>query len=329
MSQDQFGSENQGFPQEPMGIDGDIHVPHTGGRIRAIVGIVVVLVAAAIGLYWWMGAQKEMEKHKAVRTAFEAAHIKNYVEFWNKARINVVNCNNDADFERAALGPIRKAPVTYGKELKEQVAPFLEKGLADYKAIQAPPAYADKLKAVVDALASLAKTVQAVADELIMLDGFLEGQTKVKKMDTAWFNAQTWDDPQYHPNAFKYYKLLGCVLKDQKVAEMVPAEINVAVAKSCAEDKAAWFRRVAFDCYTQLYTDDSPPDQAFVDALVAIRAKAAGKVDETSRQALGDCIKEGREQFELDLARKLEPTWHGYDKARKEFLDANNLALGK
>jgi len=335
MSDDQLGGEDHNVPQGTGGMDENIQVSNTGQRIRAIVGVIIVLVGAGIGIYFWMGSQKELEKHKNVLAAFTAAHTKDYFGFWTKAQIVSANLDNSAEIESQLLKIIRKTPVGYGKLLKNQALPIFDEGMADFQAIQAPPAYADKLKAVVEAYRSLGDAVKSVSDELIMLDSYLESEVKLNRLNNAWFNAQTWDDPQYHPEAFRYYKLLRCLLNDRKLGDMAPLDIAAAVTKRCADenDKAGLFRLVAFGCYPALLSAAAEPDQEFKDTLAAyykiFKGKSEDKVDGTSKDALVECMKTSRVEFENDLVGKLKKGWEDYSKARKEFLDANNAAIGK
>ncbi|MDD5309856.1 MAG: hypothetical protein PHU25_21275, partial [Deltaproteobacteria bacterium] len=302
-----------------------------GQRVRIILGIAAVLIAVGVGGYFWMGSQKDLEANKDVRAAFEKAHKQGYVPFWDAAQLKLSQYSKPEELERAVLKIVHKTPMAYGKLLKEKALPVLEAGIGGFKGIKAPQGYADKLADVVAAVDGLDSAVNVLAGELQMIDAFEEGETELKRSETAWFNSLIWDDPQYLPVSFKYGKFLGCVLKDKKIADINPTQLGPEITKSCESDQPGWFRRVAFQCFPMLSASDAEPDQGFKDMVAAIRKQADGKeekVDQFSRDAIVECVTKTREAFEAEQSRTLSPAMKSYEKARSAFLEANNAALG-
>lgn len=319
----------------------DIKVSNVAQRVRVIVGIAIIVVAAAIGLTVFMTSAGDIQAHKDARAAFDDAHKKGYVPFWFKARIEVASFKDATDFNMQMLKFVRNSPVKYAKLLKEDALPLLDTGLAGYQAIKAPEGYADKLEAVVAAYKGIREEVANLAGQLLMIDSYLEANTKLRRMSDAWFNAQTWDDPQYGAEAFRYYKLLSCLLDGRALVDIPAPQIADEITKSCAEKKEAWFRRAALECFPVLVAADAQPDAAYNETVAAYRKKGAEKkpaaegetpaptIDELSSEMISGCTAEGLREFEFIIVAKVKAAYDKYEAARKAFLEANTKALGQ
>jgi hypothetical protein len=170
-----------------------------------------------------------------------------------------------------------------------------------------------------------------------MIDGLLEAKTKLRRMNDAWFNAQTWDDPQYGVEAYRYYKLLSCILEGKPLVDIPALNLSDEVTKSCSEKKDQWFKRAALDCFPVLLAADEQPNETYNATVAAYRAKGAEKkpegvetlIDETSADSIGMCVEDSQREFEYALVAQLRAAWDKYEAARKAFLDANNASLGQ
>jgi hypothetical protein len=318
----------------------DMKVSNLGQRIRVIVGIGVIVVAAIIGLSVFMTSAGDLQAHKDARAAFDAAHKKAILPFWAKARIEIASFKDASDFNMQMLKFVRNSPLKYAKVLKDDALPVLDAAAADYQVIKAPKAYADKLAAVLAAYKGLREETSNFAGQLLMIDSFLEANTKLRRMSDAWFNAQTWEDPQYGVEAFRYYKLLSCLLEGRPIIEINPPDLNAEIAKGCADKKDAWFRRAALECFPVLLAADAQPDAVYNETVAAFRKKGAEKkkaedgtpiptIDELSIESISLCATEGQRDFEFALVAKVKAAWDKYEAARKQFLEANTKALGQ
>jgi hypothetical protein len=323
-------------PQDDSPIDPSLKEKNTGGAIKLIVGIAVVLVVAAIGAYLLMGSHEELKEHELARDAYKAANLKGHVAFWKKVNIPIAAAKDITDFGKATLDLMKeKTRMPFADMLKKEAVPILDAALPDYEAIKAPAAYADKAKAVVDAVKGMKEAALDLSGQLTMIDAALEAQTKMKRRSDAWFNAQTWEDPQYHAEAFAFYKLLGCIL-DRPIVDIPAAELSAKISESCTDKKDAWFKRVGVECYPLLLPDNGTPDEAFKATVAAYRKKGeeaakakaeTSAIDETSIDYIKECAEAGRIELENGLAAKFKAAFMAYEKASKEFLQANNDAL--
>jgi hypothetical protein len=315
----------------------DMKVSNTAQRVRVIVGVAVVVVAAAIGLVVFMNSARDTEAHKAARAAFDDAHKKGSAAFWVKAHIETASFKDASEFNTQVLKAMHKSLVKYAQLLKGEALPVLDSGLAGYQAVKAPDAYKDKLAAVIDAYKAEREAVSNFAGQLLMIDGLLEAKTKLRRMNDAWFNAQTWEDPQYGVEAFRYYKLLSCLLEGRPLIEVPAVDLMGEVSKGCSEKKDAWFKHAALECFPALVAADQQPDTTYNATVAAYRAKGVEKkpegveslIDETSADAIGACVEDCQREFEYVLVAQLKTAWDKYEAARKAFLDANNTALGQ
>jgi hypothetical protein len=315
----------------------DMKVSNTAQRVRVIVGIAVIVVLAAIGLIFFMNSARDVEAHKAARAAFDEAHKKGSAAFWVKARIETASFKDASEFNSQVLKAMRKSLVKYAQLLKGEALPILDSGLAAYQAVKAPEAYKDKLAAVLEAYKGERDAVTNFAGQLLMIDGLLEAKTKLRRMNDAWFNAQTWEDPQYGVEGFRYYKLVSCLLEGRPLIEIPAVDLMAEISKSCSEKKDAWFKRAALECFPMLLTADEQPSTAYNETVAAYRKKGAEKkpegveslIDETSSDAIGACVEDCEREFEYVLVAQLKASWDKYEAARKAFLDANNAALGQ
>jgi hypothetical protein len=316
--------------------DPSLKESNKSGVIKLVVGIVIVLIIGAVGTYLLMGSQKEMKEHETARDAFKAANLKGQLAFWKKANIPISAEKDVTDFNRTVMDLMKeKTRIPFANMLKKDAVPLLDAALPDYEAIKAPAAYADKYKAVLDAYKAIREAALDLSGQLTMIDAALDAQTKMKRRSDAWFNAQTWEDPQYHPEAFAYYKLLTCLL-DRPLVDLPAAEIAAKVSESCAEKKDAWFKRVAVDCYPALLEEKGTPDEAFKATVAAYRkkgeeaAKAKSEtsvIDESSIDYVRECADAGRTELEAALAAKFKAAFLAYEAASKEFLKANVDAI--
>jgi hypothetical protein len=324
-------------PQDMSPPDPSLKESNKSGAIKLIVGIIVVLVLGGIGAYVLMGSQKAIKEHELARDAYKAANLKGNIPFWKMLNIPIGATKDITDFNRSVTDFMKeKTRIPFANRIKKDAVPILDAALPDYEAIKAPAAYADKAKAVVDSVKAIKEASLDLSGQMFMIDAALEAQTKLRRRSDAWFNAQTWEDPQYHAEAFDFYKLLTCVL-DRPLVDIPAAEIANKILESCAEKKDAWFKRAAIDCYPALLVENATPDEAFKATVAAYRkkgeeaAKAKSEtsvIDETSIDAIKECAETGRTELESALAAKLKAAFLSYDKAGKDFLAANAQALG-
>jgi hypothetical protein len=121
-------------------------------------------------------------------------------------------------------------------------------------------------------------------------------------------------------DAVKYFKVLQCIFKDQKIPELDYESMESEVTATCAAAaaKPEWFRRVAFECLEILTGTAGAPDDAFNAAI-----KASEKAfDTTSKFGIDTCLKKSREYFESEEFVKLAVPWMEYIKAQNELLAA-------
>jgi hypothetical protein len=317
-------------PEDMSPPDPSLKESNKSGAVKLIVGIVIVLILGGIGAYYLLTSQKAIKEHELARDAYKAANLKGNIPFWKMLNIPIGATKDITDFMK------EKTRIPFANRLKKDAVPILDAALPDYEAIKAPAAYADKAKAVVDSVKAIKEAALDISGQMFMIDAALEAQTKLRRRSDAWFNAQTWEDPQYHAEAFDFYKLLTCVL-DRPLADVPAAEIGNKILESCAEKKDAWFKRVAIDCYPALLVENATPDEAFKATVTAYRkkgeeaAKAKAEtsvIDETSIDAVKECAEAGRTELESALATKLKAAFLAYEKAGKDFLAANAQALG-
>jgi len=313
----------------------DMKVSNAAQRVRVIIAIAVIAVAAIVGVIVFMKSAGDIEAHKAARAAFEDAHKKGAVAFWKKARIEMASFKDASEFNSKVLKAMHKSLVKYAKLINLEALPILDGALPYYQAVKAPEAYADKQAAVIAAYKAMRDEASNFAGQLLMIDGLLEAKTKLRRMNDAWFNAQTWEDPQYGVEAFRYYKLLSCLLEGRPLIEIAPADLMAEVQKGCSEKKDAWFKRAALECFPVLVAADAPPDAVYNETIAAYRKKGAEKkasedapslIDETSMDAVNLCVEDCQREFEVALVAKLKSAWDNYEAARKAFIEANNLA---
>jgi hypothetical protein len=326
-------------PQDDTPPDPSLKEKNTSGIIKIVIGVAVVLLIGGFGAYSMLGSQKEIKAHEDAAAAFNAAHLKGFVPFWKKVDIRIGSDKDVINFQIRTLALIQKEAtrVPFAKRLKAEAVPILDAALADYEAVKAPEAYAEKYKAVVAAYKAIKDTTLDLSGQLLMIDHALTAQTKLTRRSDAWFNAQTWEDPQYHAEAFDYYKLLTCIL-DKPIADLKATDLAGKVDESCAADKTAWFKRVAVDCFPVLLEEKATPDDAFKTTVEAYRkagleaAKATPKpegpvIDEMSVDSVRACAEAGRLEFEQALAKKFKAAFLAYEDAKKVFLKANVDAL--
>ena len=252
-----------------------------------------------------------------------------YTDFWTKTQVDVKALKSNEDFELKMKQLIAADPVRYGNYVKEQCLPIMDKALPEYKGVVVPGAYADKMNAVVKAAEQLREAWNTFADELLKFESYFKGKENLDKVADAWFGAQQSDADKYKTNAYKYFKLLGCVLPEQKVGEISVLDLNDTVRNSCIgkEKRVPWFRRVAFECLPNLRGDAGEPSEEFAEAIKASRKEE--RMDHSSKFAIEDCLKSSRDWVESDIIEPLAVVWAGYVKAQNALLDAIEGELKK
>ncbi|MDJ0763645.1 MAG: hypothetical protein QNJ97_11730 [Myxococcota bacterium] len=307
--------------------DADIKISNTGQRIRAILVAVVAVVAGIAFLVWYSGKQGEIERHETAKSVFETAHRKGYVSFWVKAQVDTKEMKSNADFEARLKQIISDDPVRYGRFVKEECLPILDSALPDYKSIEAPTAYADQVNALSKAVEAMRNAWNAFADDLLKFEAFVKSTPDLDRTADAWFGAQQSDNEKFTVDAYRYFKLLGCVLPGEAIEKISVQDINLTVKDSCQAEKAAWFRRVAHDCLPALKKDPGAPSEAYAAAIAASRD--APRMDHASKFGIQDCLKETRGVLESEIIEPLARTWVDYVKTQKALLDAIDAALAE
>jgi len=299
--------------------DEDTKITNTGQRIRAIV-VAVVAIAAAIGaVVWWNMQKAEAQRHADARAAFQKAHV-GYTDFWKKADIDIKGFKSNRDFELRMKQILTDDPVRYARFTKEESLPILDKALPAYKSITVPQDYAEQMDGMVKAVENLRGAWNDFADELLKFDLFFKGKKELNKAADAWLGAQQSNDPKYQTKAFKYFKLLGCVLPDKEISEIETTELNSVVQNSCVKDKSAWFRRIAYECLPTLLEKAGKPNEGFAKTIKASRG--AERMDHSSKFGIEDCLKSTRGSMEEEMIESIALAWAGYVKAQNELLNA-------
>jgi hypothetical protein len=308
------------LPEEP-----DVKISNTGQRVAAIV-IVVIVVAAAIGvLVFLQGKQKEIEKIEEVKTAFQTAHNKGYVEFWKKVQVDVKSMKTTADFE-ARIKQVTTDPVRYAKHIKENALPVLDKALPEYKAIVAPPAFQEPLKKVATALEEIRKTWDDFASEYLKLEDYFSTVDKLETASSHWLGwQQKPGTDKFLLNAVRYHKMLTCIFQGKNITDLSYESMESEITNTCAkgDEKAAWFRRFAFECLPFIKSGSLQPGADFEAAV----AKAKEEMDTTSKFGVDTCIKRTKEEFESEEIQKLAGPWLAYIKAQNALLDTIDAKL--
>lgn len=308
--------------------DAEVSISNTGQRTVAIIVVLILLGGLGAGLYWWMGKQEQIARHEAVRAAFDNAHRVGYVAFWSKSQIDVKAMKTNADFEMRMHRILSDNPVRYSKHLEAQAISVLEKALPEYKKIEAPSEYADKVAGVAQAVESMHDSWKAFASEIGRYKLYLEAKSKLSEHGDQWFGAQQSNDAKYTAKAQRYFAMLRCVMKDKNIAEIVPNEVSSAIQDSCLNDKQGWFRRAAFECLPSLLADPSEADKAeYTTTLAAFRKSGAERLDHNSVFGIESCLDDGRSALEAELIESLAKTWHDYVVAQNALLDSIETKL--
>ncbi len=325
------GSEGGEIPAAPAPepADVDISISNTGQRVRAILVALIAVGAAIAAFVWWSGRTAAKEAHEKAREDFRTAHTMGYKDFWTMSQVDVKALKSNQDFEIKVKQIISEDPVRYGNYVKEKCLPILDKALPEYKGITVPSEYADKMSAVAKAAEGLRTSWAEFSDELLKFEDFFKVSKKklLDKTANDWLGAQQSNDEKYTANAFKYYKLLECVLPDKKIEEIDTIDINMTVKNSCAKAaaKAGWFRRVAYECLPKLAEKNGEPTEAF--EAVIKKSRGAERMDHASKFGIEDCLKASRDYVESEIIEEIALAWATYVKAQNELLTAINSEL--
>ncbi len=324
MDQDQFGGvpgpEGGSIPEAPVPepADVDIKISNTGQRMRAILVVVIAVVAVIVAIVWYSGQKAEIERHEKARADFQKAHTAGYVDFWSKSQVDIKLLKSNRDFDLKMKQIISDGPVAYANYVKEKCLPILDKTLPEYKSVTVPSEYADKMTAVTKATEQMRDAWSAFSDELLKFEDYYKGKKLIDKAANAWFGAQQSSDDKYKLDAFKYFKLLECVLPNKKIQEIKITDLNYTVAESCRTDKAAWFRRVAYECVPNLVGKGEEPNEAFAKAIEASHGE--DRMDHSSKFGIEDCLKSTRGELEGEIIETLAVAWADYIKAQNALL---------
>ncbi|MCP4606759.1 MAG: hypothetical protein GY847_40675 [Proteobacteria bacterium] len=305
--------------------DVDIKVSNTGQRIRAILVALVAVVAAGTAIYWWSSKTAAIEGHEKARIDFQRVHTAGYVDFWTMTQIDLKLLKSNQDFEIKMKQIMKDGPVRYSKYVKEKCLPIIDGALPKYKSVTVPSEYADKMDAVSTAAEGLRNAWAGFSDELLKFEGYFKGKKSLDKTSSAWLGAQQSDDDKYTLDAFKYFKLLGCVLPDKKIEELDTSEINNVINESCRKDKAAWFRRVAYDCVPKLLENAGNPSEAYATTLE--KSRESERMDHASKFGIEDCLKKSRDSMESEMIEGVALAWANYVKAQNSLLSTIDSKL--
>lgn len=212
-------------------------------------------------------------------------------------------------------------PVRYARHIKEKGIPVIDKALPEYKAIAAPSDMMEKVVKISTAVEDLRAAWDGFASEYARFEDFFRANEKLEGASSHWLGfQQNPSSEKFMVDAVKYFKVLQCIFKDQKVNELDYANMESEVTATCATaaGKPEWFRHVAFECLEILNGTAGAPDDAFNTAVKA----AAEAFDTTSKFGIDTCLKKSKEYFEADAFAKLAVPWMEYIKAQNELLDA-------
>lgn len=303
------------LPDEP-----ELKITNTGSRIAAIVIVSLLVIAGIAVLVMMNNKKKEIQKYEDVRAAFQKAHTAGYVDFWKQVQVDVKGMKSNEEFE-AKMRTVTTDQVRYARHIKEQGIPVIDKALPEYKAVAAPPDLTAKVVQVTTALEELRAAWDGFASEYAKFADYFRANEKLESASGHWLGFQ--QDPsseKFMESAVKYFKVLQCIFKDQKINELDFENMESEVAATCAaaSAKPEWFRHVAFECLTILNGTDGVPDDAFNAAVKA----AAPANDTTSKFGIDTCLKKSKEDFEAEEFGKLAVPWMTYIKAQNELLKA-------
>lgn len=315
-------NDNQGVTPDPLE---DVKISNTAQRVRAILVVVIVVIAAGAFFFWYSNRQKEIARHDAVKAEFQKAHVAGYSDFWVKAKVDIKGFKNNMEFETRMKQITTDDPVRYAKYLKEECLPIIDTALPKYKAIAVPLGYADKMDGVIKAFVELRESWSSLANDLQKYEMYFKGKAQLDPVANAWLGAQQSNAEKHKANAYKYYRLLGCVLPDKKISELETTEINNAIQESCRTDKTDWFRRVAFECLPNLLEKSGDPEAEFDVALK--KSRKAERMDHNSKFGIEDCLETTRDDVESAIIERVAKAWAGYVSAQNSLLSAIDSAL--
>lgn len=305
--------------------DGPMHITNRGQRIRAILFVLIALVAAAGAIYWYMNKQKEIAKHEETKAAFQEAHTAGYTNFFRTAQVNIASMKNNEDFELKLKAILGDDPVRYAKHIKEKCLPVIDEALEKYRSIEAPSEYASQMEHVSNTASLMRDAWRNFANEALKFEGYIDGKKSLDKAANSWLGAQRSKDPKFQNYGFRYFRLLECVLNEHKIAEIESSEINYTIQDSCASNKAEWFRRVAYECIPMLKEDPGEPSAEYNAALKM--AKKSDRGDHASKFGITDCLESTRSDLESSMIEPLAKSWRDYIVAYNETLALINKAI--
>jgi hypothetical protein len=314
------GMPSGGFSPAPMPEEPDIKISNTGQKVAAIVVAALLLVAGIAVLVMMNNKKKEIEKYEEVRAAFQKAHTAGYLSFWKQVQVDVKEMKSNADFE-AKMRTVTADPVRYARHIKESGLSVLDTALPLYKGIVAPADLTEKIDNVAKAVTDMRTAWNDFASEFAKFDDFFRANEKLEPASSHWLGFQQQpNNEKFLIGAVRYFKILQCIFKDQKIDELdyenMESEVTATCAKAAA--KPGWFRHTAFECFQNLLKPAGAPDEAFA-AAVKVADKA---FDTTSKFGIDTCIKKSREYFEAEEFQKLAVPWMEYIKAQNELLSA-------
>ena len=298
--------------------DGPTRISNSGQRILAILVAVIAMGAALGAIYWYSEKKSEIAKHEKVKIAFKEAHSKAYTSFYQTAQVNISSMKNNEDFELKMKAILSDDPVRYAKHIKEKCLPLIDEGIEKYREIEAPSAYGTQFEHVTNTASLMRNAWSEFANEALRFESFFDGKKSLDKAANAWLGAQRSKNPKYQTGALKYFRLLGCVLNEQKVEEIESSEINYTIQNSCVSNKPEWFRRVAYECIPGLLKNPGEPSPEYAAALQMAKKSARG--DHASKFGITDCLDATQSQTESAMIEPLAKSWRDYIVAYNEAL---------
>ncbi|NLN63534.1 MAG: hypothetical protein GX146_11740 [Myxococcales bacterium] len=301
----------------------DIVISNTGQRIGVIL-VLIVLVAAGIGVMMHMSKKREQEAAlDQVKTEFAALHNGGYKAFWKSTRLEIDTMKNNVDLERKIKEFLSVTALQYAEHIKTKTLPLLAELPAQYKNIEAPNAVRPEVDAVAEAVDALLSAWQNFSNELDKYKPYFKHLEKLETAGDHWFGAQ--QEPKndtYVELGVRYVDVVHCILKNKTLLDYEPVDLSFRVSDTCAvaAEQADWFRHVAFGCLEKLGGEPVVPDDLYKEVLKAYNK--ADQRDTKSKFAVVNCLKLARDAYEEELSNEIAIAWASYVKAQGALLAA-------
>ena len=313
------------MPVSPDPMD-DIDISNKSQRMVAILVVIVLIAAGFAGFIFYSQKQSKIKELEQLKSDFSQQHNIGYEEFWKAAKLDLSLMKTNMDFEAKISEYLKMSAIAYNRHLKEKAIPILETALPKYKALEAGGIMLPELKANFRALENLLTTWQKFTNETALYENYLANRAKLTEMSEQWAGAQSQPkEDKYKPGAAKYLKTINCILarKDRSAIDFDPVDLSLRLKDTCAkaDEQAAWFKNVAFECLDNL-SAAVEPDVVYDETVKKYSKESGLNQDTKSVFAVTNCLDLSRTAFETELSNGIVKAWMEYGKTKNELLKA-------